>query len=133
TPAQAEQVAPGAERMLLGQRDGDTRFALLADRQDVVGGTDDWVGLRGLWELFATADAAAADEAPWLFHAIGLAEWRRATRFCPRCAGALASRAAGHELVCESCGRSQFPRTDPAVIMAITRGEAGADDETVLL
>ena len=133
TPAQAELVAPGAERMLLGQRDGDTRFALLADRQDVVGGTDDWVGLRGLWHLFSTSDDAAADEAPWLFHAIGLAEWRRATRFCPRCAGALASRAAGHELVCESCGRSQFPRTDPAVIMAITRGEPGDDQETILL
>ncbi len=133
TPAQAEQLAPGAERMLLGHRDGGTRFALLASREDVVGGTESWVGLRGLWDLFATGDDRAADEAPWLFHAIGLAEWRRATRFCPRCAGALSSRAAGHELVCQDCGRSQFPRTDPAVIMAITRGEPGSDDESVLL
>ena len=133
TPTEAYALAPHGERLLLGQRDGSTRFALLAERDDVVGGTDDWVGLRGLWDLFAALDETAADQAPWLFHAIGLAEWRRATRFCPRCAGALTPRAAGHELVCAGCGRSQFPRTDPAVIMAITRGEPGADDETVLL
>ena len=133
TPADADALAPGAERMLLGHRDGRTRFALLAERGSVVGGTDDWVGLRDLFGLLAADIEAAADEAPWLFHAIGLAEWRRATRFCPRCAGELSSKAAGHELVCDNCGRSQFPRTDPAVIMAITRGEPGSDDESVLL
>ena len=57
-----------------------------------------------------------------------------ATRFCPRCGGvARAVRSPGHELVCTQCGRSQFPRTDPAVIMLVTAGEAGADDERCLL
>jgi len=125
--------APLGERVLLGHRDGVTRFALLAHRDDVPGGTDDWVDLRGHFGLLAPADDAAAEEAPWLFHAIGLAEWRRAVRFCPRCRGDLDSRSAGHELVCRDCGRSQFPRTDPAVIMAITCGEPGSDDEAVLL
>ena len=41
--------------------------------------------------------------------------------------------AAGHELVCGECGRVQFPRTDPAVIMAITYGEAGSPREELLL
>ena len=41
------------------------------------------------------------------------------------------SRAAGHELRCTQCDRAQFPRTDPAVIMAITHGEG--DDEALLL
>ncbi len=36
---------------------------------------------------------------------------------------------AGHELACVECHRRQFPRTDPAVIMAITRGEPGSPDE----
>jgi NAD+ diphosphatase len=40
---------------------------------------------------------------------------------------------AGAELVCTRCGKAQFPRTDPAVIMAITAGELGADDEALLL
>ena len=52
---------------------------------------------------------------------------------CPRCGGSLESRSAGHELVCLGCGRAQFPRTDPAVIMAVTFGEPGADDEELLL
>jgi NAD+ diphosphatase len=41
------------------------------------------------------------------------------------------SRAAGHELRCTQCDRAQFPRTDPAVIMAITSGDG--DDEAILL
>lgn len=125
--------APAGERVLLGHRDGVTRFMVLARREDVRGGTHDWVGLRGLFGLLAPADEAAAEVAPWLFHAMGLAEWRRSVRFCPRCRGDLESRAAGHEQVCLDCGRSQFPRTDPAVIMAIVAGEPGSDDEAVLL
>lgn len=129
----APDDAPPGERVLLGHRDGVTRFALLARREDVPGGTDDWVGLRGLFRLLAPADDSAAEVAPWLFHALGLAEWRRAVRFCPRCRGDLEVRAAGHEQVCLECGRSQFPRTDPAVIMAITSGVPGSGSEAVLL
>jgi NAD+ diphosphatase len=62
-----------------------------------------------------------------------MAEWHWATRFCPRCGGTLESRMAGAELVCTQCGKAQFPRTDPAVIMAITYGEPGSDDEALLL
>ena len=40
---------------------------------------------------------------------------------------------AGHELQCVTCHRRQFPRTDPAVIMAITRGEPGSAEEGLLL
>jgi NAD+ diphosphatase len=62
-----------------------------------------------------------------------MAEWHWATRFCPWCGGPLEPRLAGAELVCTECGKAQFPRTDPAVIMAITHGEPGADDEALLL
>ncbi len=127
------QQAPTGERILLGHRDGVTRFAVLVDRHDVPGGTDDWVGLRGLFSVLAPADDRAAEEAPWLFHAIGLAEWRAATRFCPRCGGHLEPRSAGHELRCTGCGRPQFPRSDPAVIMAIAHGEPGSPTERLLL
>src|SRR3712207_8027920 len=34
---------------------------------------------------------------------------------------------------CTGCGRSQFPRTDPAVIMVVTAGDPGAEDERCLL
>ena len=36
-------------------------------------------------------------------------------------------------LHCPDCGRDQFPRSDPAVIMVVTDGEPGADDERALL
>ena len=89
------------------------------------GEREEWVPLRGL----LPALVADPGTAPWLFHAIGLAEWHWVTRHCPRCGSALESRHAGHELECTGCGRQQFPRTDPAVIMAVTHGAPGAADE----
>ena len=123
-------------RILLGERDGRTWFALLVDGLIDVDSEEgdrspsEWLGLR---DLLMSAAANLTPDAPLVFHAVGLAEWRLATRFCPRCGGVLDARAAGHELVCRQCGRVQFPRTDPAVIMTITHGEPGADDEAILL
>jgi NAD+ diphosphatase len=119
---------PGGTRVLLGRRDGRVWFALVLDPGDAEG--DEWVGLRGLLPHLA-GDAVV--QAPLVFHAIGLAEWLFATRHCPRCGGRLEVRLAGHELACVVCHRRQFPRTDPAVIMAITRGEPGSPDEGLLL
>jgi NAD+ diphosphatase len=70
---------------------------------------------------------------PLVLHAIGLAEWHWATRHCPRCGGRLEPRQAGHVLRCADCGRDQFPRSDPAVIMLVTDGEPGSPDERALL
>jgi NAD+ diphosphatase len=120
--------APEGTIVLLGARDDVVHLAVIVAPDDAPGEREEWVPLRGL--LIALSDGAP-DQAPLLMHAIGLAEWHHATRFCPRCGGALESRAAGHELRCTSCDRPQFPRTDPAVIMAITHGEG--DDEAILL
>jgi len=121
TPSQA----PDGVRVLLGERDGQADFAVLTDREYAA---EDWVGLRGLFPalLADTTDATLA------FHAIGLAEWHRATRYCARCGEPVRSAMAGHELVCDN-GHHTFPRTDPAVIMLITDGEPGAEDERCLL
>ena len=120
--------APEGTRVLLGERDGRTWFAVLVDPGDAPGERGDWVGLRGVLPHLASA---TVDQAPLVFHAVGLAEWHFATRFCPRCGGPLEVRSAGHELVCGRCGKAQFPRTDPAVIMAVVHGEG--DDEALLL
>ena len=125
--------APRGRRLLLGHADGVTRFAVIAQPGDVAGERDEWLALRGLFPRLIAGEATLAGDVPWLFHAIGLAEWHWATRFCPRCGGGLESSHAGHELHCPSCGKSQFPRTDPAVIMAVTWGEPGSDDERLLL
>jgi NAD+ diphosphatase len=124
----AEAPAEGT-RVLLGERSGRTWFALVVD-PSYAGEGDGWTGLRGLLPHLA---GDGLEQAPLVFHAIGLAEWLFATRHCPRCGGRLEPRLAGHELECVACHRRQFPRTDPAVIMAVTHGEPGADDEVLLL
>jgi NAD+ diphosphatase len=120
--------APEGTLVLLGDRDGVVHVAVIVAPDTAPGDPEEWVPLRSVLGLLAEH---APDQAPLLMHAIGLAEWHHATRFCPRCGGTLVSRAAGHELRCTQCDRAQFPRTDPAVIMAITSGEG--DDEAILL
>lgn len=122
--------APDGLRVLLGRRDGRTWFAVVIDPDDAPGERSEWLGLRAvLGHLAESTDG----QAPLVFHAIGIAEWLHATRCCPRCGGRLEAKSAGHQLVCAACGKAQFPRTDPAVIMAIAFGEPGADDEQLLL
>ena len=121
--------APDGVRVLLGERDGRTWFAVVTGAGLAKEGGD-WSGVR---DLLAPLSEGTLDGGPLLLHAIGLAEWLFVTRFCPRCGGDLEPRAAGHELVCTQCGRTQFPRTDPAVIMIVAAGEPGAEDERCLL
>ncbi|WP_307814422.1 NAD(+) diphosphatase [Nocardioides baculatus] len=120
--------APDGTLVLLGDRDDTVHVAVIVRPEDAPGDPAEWVPLRDVLTLLADG---TPDQAPLVMHAIGLAEWHHATRFCPRCGGTLVSRAAGHELRCTQCDRPQFPRTDPAVIMAITHGDG--DDEAILL
>lgn len=117
--------APDGVRVLLGQMaDGQMSFAVLADKS---AGDDGWTPLRPVLAGLEPADAAFA------VHAIGLAEWHHACRHCPRCGTGLRPVQSGHVLECPACGRQQFPRTDPAVIMLVTSGEPGSAEERCLL
>ncbi|MEQ6903427.1 NAD(+) diphosphatase [Nocardioides sp. YIM 152588] len=124
------RMAPEGTRVYLGDRDGTAYWAVIVAGEQAKEEPGAWVPLRGLLPYLVSA---ADGTAPLVFHAIGIAEWLWATRFCPRCGGGLVPRAAGHELRCTECGKPQFPRSDPAVIMLITHGEPFADDERCLL
>jgi NAD+ diphosphatase len=126
SPAQA----PGGLRVLLGTREGRAWFAVITGTELTAEAKDEWLPLRGLLPHLSDDNLAGA---PLVLHALGLAEWLFVHRFCPRCGGDLEPHASGHELVCRACGRSQFPRTDPAVIMVVTSGDPGAADELCLL
>ncbi|WP_284534767.1 NAD(+) diphosphatase [Nocardioides sp. T2.26MG-1] len=118
--------APDGLRVLLGEQDGRAWFAVIVDAElSQAGEPGEWTPLRGVLPYLA-------DDAGLVLHALGLAEWLFVTRFCPRCGEPLSARSAGHELVCPN-GHTQFPRTDPAVIMVVTIGEPGAEDERCLL
>lgn len=110
-PAQA----PEGTRVLLGERDGVVHFAVVAP-QDTPGS---FVTLRAaLPHLLGDEESLAL-----VVHAIGIAEWLHATRHCPRCGGHLVPEHLGHVLRCATCGRDEFPRTDPAVIMLVEDGD----------
>ncbi|MDF1602178.1 NAD(+) diphosphatase [Nocardioides sp. YIM 152315] len=121
--------APDGLRVLLGEHDGHTWFAVIVDAEVSRAEQGSWTPLRGALPFLAD-DALAS--APLVFHALGLAEWLWVTRYCPRCGEPLSPRSAGHELACVN-EHVQFPRTDPAVIMVVTSGEPGSEDERCLL
>ncbi|MFS0852566.1 NAD(+) diphosphatase [Microbacterium sp. 179-I 3D4 NHS] len=82
-----------------------------------------WLGLR---DLGASLDAAEAD---LLVTALAVAGWLRDAAFCPTCGGGTELRQAGWSRRCLACGRDHFPRTDPAVIVAVE----SRDGERLLL
>ena len=52
-----------------------------------------------------------------------LLEWHRTHRFCAACGAPTAIAEGGWQRACAACGTRHFPRTDPVVIMAVTRGD----------
>ncbi|GGF41604.1 NTP pyrophosphohydrolase [Marmoricola endophyticus] len=125
-PWVAPSQAPDGVKVLLGEKDGVTHVAVVADEDLADDGEGVWASLRDALSLVDRI------EAELVAHAVGIAEWLRVTRWCPRCAGRLEPTHAGHQLQCTgTCGRAQFPRTDPAVIMVVVDGEA--PDDRVLL
>ena len=53
-----------------------------------------------------------------------LTEWHKTHRFCARCGHPSDVAEAGWQRVCPACNAHHFPRTDPVVIMLITRGNS---------
>lgn len=82
-----------------------------------------WMGLRDLGGRLGAADTEL------LIEALALAGWLRDAPFCPTCGGGTEVRQAGWSRRCLVCGREHFPRTDPAVIVAVE----SEDGERLLL
>lgn len=73
--------------------------------------------LRGIASLLPAPHAAL------LATARGMLHWHATHRFCPACGHGLNPTRGGWVLQCNSCTRENFPRTDAAVIMLITKGD----------
>ena len=54
--------------------------------------------------------------------AVGVFAWHRTHKFCARCGVRSMISPGGWQRSCPSCSGQHFPRTDPVVIMLITRG-----------
>lgn len=129
------EVARAREWALLG-RDADGVAVLLAVVDDAPEDAvtidavpaepapeDSWAGVRDLGTRLSGA------EGDLLIEAIALADWLTSFGFCPACGTASEVRQAGWSRHCPTCVRDHFPRTDPAVIVAIE----SADGERLLL
>lgn len=57
-----------------------------------------------------------------LAYARGMLAWHESHPYCARCGAPTRPRKAGHTRVCPE-GHEHFPRTDPAVMILITRGD----------
>ena len=116
-----------AEWALLGRLPGGTPLLLasvepLPDSMDAAP-DETWLGLRDTGGLLDPVSTEI------LVEAVTLAAWLRDARFCPACGGATELRQSGWSRRCPSCAREHFPRTDPAVIVAVE----SADGDRLLL
>jgi NAD+ diphosphatase len=109
--------SPAGPVCFLGVVHGAAHFAVLGAETAALS-NDGYVGLREVGALLDDAEAGLA------VHAVALAEWHVSHRFCPQCGQLTKVSAAGLSRRCGTCAVQHFPRTDPAVIMMVMRGEA---------
>ena len=120
------EVPAGAEWAFLG-RDDDGAALLTAvypaQEDELFAAPAGWAGLRAVGALLSAGEAGAFVEA------LSLGRWLVDAPYCPACGTRTELGDAGWSRRCSHCGRQHFPRTDPAVIVAIT----SADDPDALL
>ncbi len=122
---EAEMLGPAAEEIFLGMaEDGTPRFARLLDKALAE-------PLKERPELFVTDLRSVAlkrlvptDELGPLGEAKAVLDWHARHRFCAQCGGPTVAGASGWRRECTACGAMHFPRTDPVVIMLVTRGDS---------
>lgn len=122
--------------VLLGREDGAARFAhdISAwepdDDTSEVGAFVDRTEQHhastpsdhGFAELRAVMTALDPRDAELAATAKAILGWHDTHGFCARCGAPSDVTQAGWQRVCQACGASHFPRTDPVVIMLVTRG-----------
>lgn len=109
----------GAPLVYLGRSGG---LRLVAAEVPEPGGELDDPG-RDLRELRRVAVDLPREEAGLALTAVGMGAWLRSMRHCPLCGGSLAAESSGWVLRCREDSSLHFPRTDPAVIMAVRDGD----------
>jgi len=75
-------------------------------------------------DLRAAMTRLSPREAELAATAKALCDWHARHRFCAACGAATDPIEAGWQRGCPACGARHFPRTDPVVIMLVTRGNS---------
>lgn len=103
------------DAVLLGLHGEQAWFALPALGEAATDSTR--IDLRTAAATWPAREATAFAQARAVLH------WRARHRFCGACGGTLAYERAGWLGRCTQCDLEHYPRTDPAVIVAVTDGE----------
>ena len=75
----------------------------------------------GTWHNLRRVSSALTELDAGLFsQALALSNWHRGNRHCPKCGAQTIVQDAGWSRGCPACGKQTFPRTDPAIIVAVT-------------
>lgn len=136
-PTTDAAFAPGSSHLVLRPPVADDRhrlaFFLGVEEEGgpaylaVVG--DPTAAGHGDWKTLRDAGTRLSDRDSGIFTtAQALANWHGTHPFCPRCGAATRPEHGGWTRRCERDGTEHYPRTDPAVIMAVVD-----DDERLLL
>ena len=110
---------PAHQQDLLVREQAEKRFVTrdLADDEALPEGLQ-LVPIRHLLANWSMPEFELASRAKQLM------EWRRNHRFCSRCGNITVQHERDHAMVCTVCEYTQYPRVQPCVIMAITRGDS---------
>jgi NAD+ diphosphatase len=121
-----EVADDGWDRHIVGIVEGDAWWAVdvPADAEDPSYGSS--------VDLFSYFGRAAQSEWMAAGRAVQIVEWARTHRFCGRCATPTELSAGERGLKCPQCGLVAYPRVAPAMIVLVTRGEPGPDQEALL-
>lgn len=106
-------VDPGGELAYLGTADDVSYFSTICSESD----TGDFQSLRAIGAVVSDLEAGLA------VTAVALDQWHRTHQHCPRCGAATEPAEGGWIRRCPADGTEHFPRTDPAVIVAIFDAE----------
>jgi NAD+ diphosphatase len=115
----SEGLFAAALPLFLGQDDAGRAYVALAvpagsaDDDALAGGGLRWAGLREVGSILDDAGAGVFTTA------LALGNWHAVHGHCARCGTPTDVILAGWARGCPHCGAEHYPRTDPAVIMAV--------------
>ena len=118
-------VAASRQTVFLGLAGDAARFAVDLSHLEAPAASATLDGRGEFVDLRSVGALLGREEGGLLAYARGIPHWHARHRFCGVCGGPTEDRQAGHLRVCADpgCGAEHFPRTDPAVIMLVSRGD----------
>ncbi len=118
---------PMMDTLLLGKdpQTGAAQFAVIITEHFARHAPDAGDRLMPTIDLRSLASQGVMDgtELGLAAQAVGLKNWHEEQRCCGRCGGSMSMKNGGWKRRCWACKNEVFPRMDPVVIMAVTKGD----------